>query len=201
VERARDPTDADDEPDLLFVRKFVLENILKAYKDASASSEPLDVKYARMLSLADLMNHVMQSKEPPSVAADLSVSNRSTLQLRRIMFDKGFIAALTGSIADIDLNFPGAKRAVKHILRPLKTLTQTAIDLSDDGKISIAPGQDEDDEIASASSVSELDEGREETPDLFRNSTLGMFEPGRVEDSSSDSEGGEFIYSFVRFSC
>lgn len=194
VDRDRDPTDADDEPDLLFVRKFVLENILKAYKDASSSSEPLDIKYARMLSLADLMNHIMQSKETPPIATDPSVSNRSTLQLRRIMFDKGYIAALTGSIADIDLNFPGAKRAVKHILRPLKTLTQTAIDLSCAGKISIAPGQGDEDEIASASSVSDLDEGREETPDLFRNSTLGMFEPGRDEDSSSDSEDGEFSY-------
>ena len=192
VDRDRDPTDADDEPDLLFVRKFVLENILKAYKDASTSSESLDIKYARMLSLADLMNHIMQSKETSSVATDPSVSDRSTLQLRRIMFDKGFIAALTGSIADIDLNFPGAKRAVKHILRPLKTLTQTAIDLSDAGKITIAPGQGEEDEIASASSVSDLDEGREETPDLFRNSTLGMFEPGRDEDSSSESEDGKF---------
>jgi len=192
VERDRDPTDADDEPDLLFVRKFVLENILKAYKDASTSSDPLDTKYARMLSLADLMNHIMQSKETPSVATDPSVSNRSTLQLRRILFDKGFIAALTGSIADIDLNFPGAKRAVKHILRPLKTLTQTAIDLSDAGKITIAPGQGDEDEIASASSVSDLDEGREETPDLFRNSTLGMYEPGRDDDSSSESEDGQF---------
>lgn len=195
VDRDRDPTDADDEPDLLFVRKFVLENILKAYKDASTSSEPLDIKYGRMLSLADLMNHIMQSKETPSLATDPSVSNRSTLQLRRIIFDKGFISALTGSIADIDLNFPGAKRAVKHILRPLKTLTQTAIDLSDAGKITITPGQGEEDEIASASSVSDQDEGREETPDLFRNSTLGMFEPGRDEDSSSESEDGKFNHA------
>lgn len=203
LDRDRDPTDSDDEPDLLFVRKFVLENILKAYnyKDASASSEPLDVKYARMLSLADLMNHIMQSKESPSSTSDPSVSTRSSLQLRRIMFEKGFIAALTGSIADMDLNFPGAKRAVKHILRPLKILTQTAIDLSDSGKISIAPGQGEEDEIASASSVSDLDEGREETPDLFRNSALGIFEPGRDEESSSDSEDGKFETHMQRQTC
>ncbi len=63
VDRDRDPTMPNDEPDLLFVRKFVLENILKAYKDASTSSEPLDIKSALMLSLADLMNHIMQSKK------------------------------------------------------------------------------------------------------------------------------------------
>ena len=103
-----------------FVRKFILENILRAYKEASTSSETLDVKYARMLSLADLMSHVMVTKEDNSNATDPAVSQRSGLQLRRIMFEKGFIGALTSSLADIDLNFPGAKRAVKHILKASK---------------------------------------------------------------------------------
>jgi E3 ubiquitin-protein ligase HUWE1 len=191
MDRERDSTDAEDEPDLFFVRKFVLDNILKAYKDASSSNEPLDTKYARMLSLADLMNHIMAGKENHAGASDQTVATRSGHQLRRIMFEKGYIAALTGSIADLDLNFPGAKRAVKHILRPLKVLTQTAIELSDSGKVSLAPGQTDEEEIASASSASEIDDEREETPDLFRNSTLGMFEPGRDNDSSSDSDDGK----------
>lgn len=190
-DRSRDPLDLEDEPDLQYVRKFVLENILKAYKEASSSNEPLDVKYARMLSLADLMNHIMAGKDHHGGGSDAHIPKVSTQQLRRIMFEKGYIAALTASIADIDLNFPGAKRAVKYILRPLKVLTQTAIDLSDEGKISAAPGQGDEDEIASATSVSEIEDEREETPDLFRNSTLGMFEPGRDPESSSDSEDGK----------
>ena len=189
LDKSREPSDGEDEPDLLFVRRFVLENILKAYKDASTSNEPLDVKYARMLSLADLMSHIMNGKENIGVL-DTSVASRSQNQLKRIMFEKGFIAALTASIADIDLNFPGAKRAVKYILRPLKVLTTTAIYLSDLSLISAPPGQAEEDEIESATSVSDVEDEREETPDLFRNSTLGMFEPGREEDSSSESEDG-----------
>ncbi|KAI9737204.1 MAG: hypothetical protein M1818_005736 [Claussenomyces sp. TS43310] len=188
LDRSRDPMDLEDEPDLQYVRKFVLENILKAYREASGSNEALDVKYARMLSLADLMSHIMTGKDHHGGGSDAHVPKASTQQLRRIMFEKGYIAALTGSIADIDLNFPGAKRAVKYILRPLKVLTQIAIDLSDEGKISAPPGQGDDDEIASATSVSEIENEREETPDLFRNSTLGMFEPGRDHESSSESD-------------
>ncbi len=105
------------------------------------------------------------------------------------MFEKGYVSALTASIADIDLNFPSAKRAVKYILRPLKTLTTTAINLSDLSLISATPGQNEEDDIESATSVSEHEDEREETPDLFRNSTLGMFEPGREEDSSESEDG------------
>ncbi|RDL40186.1 Hect, E3 ligase [Venustampulla echinocandica] len=183
------PYDNDDEPDLLFVRKFVLENILKAYREASSSTEPLDVKYSRMLALSDLMAHIMSGKENVSMS-DTTLAGVSQKQLRRIMFEKGFIAALTASIADIDLNFPGAKRAVKYILRPLKTLSSTAVQLSELGLVSDTPGQNDDEEIESATSVSDVGD-REETPDLFRNSTLGMFEPGREEDSSSESDDDE----------
>ncbi|KFY50994.1 hypothetical protein V496_09038 [Pseudogymnoascus sp. VKM F-4515 (FW-2607)] len=188
LDRERDNTDSDDEPDLLFVRKFVLENIIKAYREASTSTEPLDIKYSRMLSLADLMSHIMAGKDNIGGGSDPNVTIRSQQQLKRIMFEKGYIGALTASIADIDLNFPGAKRAVKHILRPLKALTQTAIELSEVGKVALTPGQHDEDEIASASSVSDVDDDREETPDLFRNSTLGMFEPDRDHESSSEGE-------------
>ncbi|ESZ95736.1 hypothetical protein SBOR_3890 [Sclerotinia borealis F-4128] len=187
LDKLREQTDGEDEPDLLFVRRFVLENVLKAYKDASASTEPLEVRYARMLSLADLMMHIMTGKENLG-AADTAVSKRSQMQLKRIMFEKGYIAALTASVADIDLNFPGAKRAVKYILRPLKQLTHHAIYLSENSLITSLPGQADEDDIESATSVSDLEDEREETPDLFRNSTLGMFEQGDENDTSSDSE-------------
>jgi len=186
-DKGREQSDGDDEPDLLFVRKFVLDHILKAYREASSSNEPLDSKYARMFSLAELMGHLMNGKEYVGPQHPI-VATTSQKQLRRMMFEKGFIPALTASIADVDLNFPGAKRAVKHILRPLKSLTNTAINLSELSLISTTPGQNEEDEIESATSVSDAEDDREETPDLFRNSTLGMFEPGREEDSSSDSD-------------
>ncbi|KAH8601879.1 hypothetical protein B0O99DRAFT_680995 [Bisporella sp. PMI_857] len=187
VEKSREQSDPDDEPDLFFVRRFVLDNVLRAYKDASASSEELDKKYARMYSLAELIGHFMNGKE--NIGSTIgSVQNTSQRQLRRLLYEKGFIAALTTSIADVDLNFPGAKRTIKQILRPLKSLTNTAVSLSELSLISSPPGQAEEDEIIASNSVSDVEDNREETPDLFRNSTLGMFEPGREEDSPSESE-------------
>ncbi|KAL6717333.1 E3 ubiquitin-protein ligase tom1 [Lecanora helva] len=179
----------DDETDLLFVRKFVLEHALKAYKDANASDEHPDVKYARLLDLADLFNRLLQGRILPlSSSSSPGLESGFQKSIARLMFEKNFIGALTGSIADIDLNFPGSKRAIKYILRPLKQLTQTAIVLSQTSDISTTPGQStDDDEISTATSVSEAGDDREETPDLFRNSTLGMLEPGREEESSSES--------------
>ena len=180
--------DENEEPDLLFVRKFVLEHALKAYKDTSTSEEPLDPKYARMLSLADLFNRLVTGTIIQGSVVQIALSAGPQKPIAKIMFEKNFINALTSSIAEIDLNFPNSKRAVKYILRPLKELTHIALELSESGSITTTPSQSADeDEISTASSVSEVEMEREMTPDLFRNSTLGMFEPGREEETSSES--------------
>ncbi|EMR65349.1 putative e3 ubiquitin-protein ligase ptr1 + rna transporter 1 protein [Eutypa lata UCREL1] len=192
-ERGRDKYDLSDEPDLLFVRKFVLDTILKAYKDASASSESFETRYSKMLALADVM-HLMtagKDKDVPSRSANDDAPDRSQAQIRRLMYEKGYLAALTASIADIDLAYPPVKRTIKSILRVLRILTSTAIHLSHSNILPAASTQESiDDEIASATSLSEIEDDREETPDLYRNSALGMLEPGRdrEEDYSEDSE-------------
>ena len=179
--------DNDDEPDLSFVRRFVLEHAVKAFKDANVSSEPLQVKYTRMLCLADLFQKMLsrQSGSEGSVG-----SNNSQKTMSKMMFEKNLISVLTTSLAEIDLSLPGSKRVVKYILRPLNELTQTAwhLSLNSSTTITSALGASEEDVISSASSVSELEDEREETPDLFRNSTLGMLEPNRRDGSSSESE-------------
>ncbi|KAF3481342.1 DNA binding protein URE-B1 [Arthroderma uncinatum] len=177
--------------DLLFVRRFVLEHALKSYKDASASREPLDSKYARLMCLADLFDKMLSGGASPDGSPR---SSSATRQIAKTMFEKNFINAFTASVADIDLNFPSSKRVVKYILRPLNKLSQTAVLLSESGSIEAKPSQSDTDEISSASSVSEFSSSREETPDLFRHSTLGMFEPHEEETSSEEDEEDEEMY-------
>lgn len=183
--RRTEPKYEDDEPELAFVRRFVLEHALRSYKDAMISTEPLDVKYSKLMSLADLFDKMLSGH---FFSNDAGFQN-STRQLAKTMFEKNFIPTLTSSVADIDLNFPSSKRVIKYILRPLNKLTQTAVYLSENSDISISsPGDNEDDEISSATSVSDMEDEREETPDLFRHSTLGMLEPRHDEEESSTEE-------------
>ncbi|KAL5001939.1 hypothetical protein BDV10DRAFT_140500 [Aspergillus recurvatus] len=177
----------EDEPELAFVRRFVLEHALKAYKEANASNEPLDSKYSRLMSLADLFDKMLSGYA--FVSGDTAFPS-STRQIAKTMFEKHFISALTASVAEIDLNFPSSKRVIKYILRPLNKLTQTAVLLSETSDISTIGGS-EDDEISSATSVSDMDDEREETPDLFRHSTLGMLEPRHEEETSSEESEEE----------
>lgn len=190
VDRSRDRFDYDDDSDLLFVRKWVLDMILRAYKDASLPSEPFDVRYAKLLSLAELMINMMGDKADSASPrfSDHSTASRSHMQLKRLMYEKSFLPALTSSIADIDLTFPGVKRTIKYILRVLQIMTSTGIALSHANLLPSGPQDNVEDEIASASSLSDLEDDREETPDLYRNSALGMLEAGREDDFDEDSD-------------
>lgn len=189
-DKSREVKDYEDEAELTYVRKFVLEHALKSFKDAQSSSESLDLKYSRLLSLGNLFNSMLTTKP---VVGSTNFSHDTTLlsqkQLARMMYEKNFISTLTSAIADVDLNFPNAKRAVKYILKPLKLLTQTAIEISRTSDIG-PPSSTEDDEISTeASSVSGMSgDEREQTPDLYRNSALGILQPNQDEDSPSDSD-------------
>ncbi|KAL2260001.1 hypothetical protein VTK26DRAFT_6133 [Humicola hyalothermophila] len=192
IDRSRDHFEYDDDPDLLFVRRFVLDTVLRSYKEASVSSEPVELRYGKMMCAAELMSLMIGEKEKDSQPRDGRASDpalvRSQMQLKRLMYEKGYLAALTASIADIDLTFPNVKRTIKYILRVLRALTKTAYQLSQSDIIPATTTDQPEDDFASASSLSDLDDDREETPDLYRNSTLGMLEPGREEDFSDEDE-------------
>lgn len=178
-----------DDKDLNFVRKFVLDTILRAYRDASSSIEPFDTRYAKLQSLAELMYCMIDDKEvkdPIVSRPGTDDSLRTHAQLRRLMYEKGYIHALTSSIADVDLTFPGVKRTIRHVLRVVHLLTTTGAQLSHEGVLPPNLADGLDDEILSASSLSDMDEEREETPDLYRNSSLGMLEPREDDDFSNE---------------
>ena len=181
--------DIDNEPDLAFVRRFVLEHAIKAFKDGASSTEPLQSKYSRLLCLSDMFNRLLTKPSAPDGSA--GSHNTSYKVLGRMMFEKNLISVLTTSLAEIDLSYSGAKRVIKFILRPLQELTNMASQLSLTSPDLISPvvGNVSDDVISSASSVSEVDNEREETPDLFRNSALGLL--GNVDDRSDDESPEE----------
>ncbi|KAF5393284.1 hypothetical protein D9757_000601 [Collybiopsis confluens] len=173
--------------DLVAVRKFVLEAINRAIKETPAES--IERQYGRLLALSDLCHRLLTVR--------FSSSSRKTedvpTQISKVMLEKNFVATLTNVLSEVDLNYPNVRTLVGSILKPLEFLTKVAIkmsrapgkgkDLLDSPKARIMsplPSDEEDDE-------EEMDEVREETPDLYRNSALGMY-GGEMEDMNYHGE-------------
>ncbi|KAF9268895.1 hypothetical protein L218DRAFT_977318 [Marasmius fiardii PR-910] len=166
-------------PELISVRKYVLESISRAIKDLP--TEAVDARYGRLLALGDLCHRLLTVRF--NFSSRKQVEETPT-QIAKVMLEKNFVSTLTNSLSDVDLNYPNVKNLIAAILRPLEYLTKVAI------KMSRSPGKGKDTlEGPSAESASsyasgsedEDEDAREETPDLYRNSALGMY-GGEMDD-------------------
>ena len=182
----------DDRPDLLpTVRKFVLEGIARLFKDTLASNGPAQIKYGRFTALAELCRKLLVS-QPLVPLAVLQAEVTGTADIAKLMFEKGFIGLLTSVVADIELDFPDVRGVVNDILTCLRDLTASINRLSANAALDVSTTTGDIDEISIASSVSDDEmQERDETPDVFQNSALGIMQ-GVVEDEDGHDEYDEY---------
>lgn len=198
-------------------RKMVLDALAKTMKESSSSSapipaakmmEPVETRYGRLYSLADLTYRLLkaQPNANPSTLASTRPWDDSMLHLAKTMLERNFVTTLTSALAEVDLNLPMVKPLLDRILKPLEYLTKVAIKMnraerkgekqrgalidsaesgtftSDDSIEDDDMDEDEDEEDEEDHHVRGIEGGREETPDFYRNSSLGMH--------TGDLEGG-----------
>ncbi|KAJ7188201.1 hypothetical protein C8R46DRAFT_1341056 [Mycena filopes] len=179
--------------ELVSVRKFVLEAISRAIKDLSAT-ESVESRYGRLLALADLCHRLLTVRFNTSSRKH---PDDTPTHIAKVMLEKNFVATLTTALSEVDLNYPNVRGLVASILRPLEYLTKIAIKMSRTSNRNKDTAEGQKSETASSSSEDDDDEemqdtGREETPDLYRNSALGMY-GGEMEDVhfTAEDEMGE----------
>ncbi|ODV78923.1 uncharacterized protein CANTADRAFT_65601 [Suhomyces tanzawaensis NRRL Y-17324] len=171
--------------DLAFIRKFFVDIVLKILKDTSTSVTALtSVKYGKLLDLFELCGMVISSKSRETTGPLLS---KNAVKYDQFFISKAIIDAqipfqITNILADLDLNFPGLEKVIKAALKPMSLLGKTKTDFQELFEEEHQGDNDDDDIVPD-----EVDD-REETPDLFRNSTLGMY------DAEYDSEEEEMDY-------
>jgi E3 ubiquitin-protein ligase HUWE1 len=182
-------------PDLVSVRKFVLEAVSRAIKDLPPS-ESLDSRYGRLFALSDLCHRLLTVRFN---TAGRKPQDETPTHIAKVMLEKNFVSTLTNALAEVDLNFPNVRSLVAAILRPLEHLTKIAIKMSRASDKSKDSAEGKANSVGSLASEEEEDDGedmedagREETPDLYRNSSLGMY-GGEMEDVhySPENETGE----------
>jgi E3 ubiquitin-protein ligase HUWE1 len=105
-------------PELVSVRKFVLEAVSRAIKDLSPS-DMVERHYGRLLALADLCHRLLTVRFN---TASRKQQDESPTHIAKVMLEKNFVATLTTALADVDLNYPNVRGLVASILRPLEYL-------------------------------------------------------------------------------
>ncbi|CDW98495.1 hypothetical protein [Sporisorium scitamineum] len=188
--------------DLISVRKTVLDAIARSIKEAASSSEPIEVRYGRLYALSDLCHRLLIAR--PNNTGGKQTEDL-TLHMAKTMLEKNFVTVLTSAIADVDLNLPTVKSLLEAILRPLEHLTKVAIRMGKaKDKNSSRAVIDESEDDTDFSSDYDMEEAfdddddddhdieREDTPDFYRNSSLGMhtgeMETGLDDDEMSDED-------------
>lgn len=178
-----DEDEVQSDTELTLIRKFVIDVLARAFKDVRRSSEPLDWRYSKLTVFSDLCYKMMSSKasRPHSASSTdfQGVSIADGAAVAKIIYDKNFAPILTGALADIDLNFPDAKRPIRSLTRSLNKISRLTMEIPDEPKTNDSLEDDYDQHLIEVNS--EFEEEDDETiPDIFRNSALGMFEAGEA---------------------
>ena len=188
---------------LISVRKFVLEGVARCFRDACQSSETALMRYSRLACLGDLVFRLLTARANVSsdtnTTAGRTNSEEYQKQMARLMIEKSFVSLLIGGLADLDFTYPHSRKLVRVLLKPLKFLSRMAVTLKlePNGNGIDQNGAINTEEITAAfSSQSQSEEEDNEmaagrhTPDLFRNSSLGMFHGG-IEEEADDYESND----------
>ncbi|KAG6875821.1 hypothetical protein C0992_002162, partial [Termitomyces sp. T32_za158] len=129
-------------------------------------------RYGRLLALAELCHRLLTVR---SHATHRKQIDDNPTHIAKVMLEKIFVATLTTALSEIDLNYPNIRRLVP-------AMTKLAIKMSRlSGKSKDIVGSSKSESESSISSTDEEDDSdmeeevREETPDLYRNSALGMY--------------------------
>ncbi|KDN52289.1 DUF913-domain-containing protein [Tilletiaria anomala UBC 951] len=203
-------------PELITVRKLVLDGLSKALREVPLVAESPESNYGKISMLSDLCYRLLTAK--PNSTGTARQNEDLSLHMAKLMLEKNFVAALTAALADIDLNLPIAKPVLESVLKPLEHLAKVSIRMGKPEKKGAATsqsahrdrpffmfpreGRDEEDEDMSPEfdedSEGALDEEermRDETPDFYRNSSLGMhtgdLEAGAYDEEMSEDEMDE----------
>ncbi|MCP8719720.1 MAG: DUF908 domain-containing protein [Asgard group archaeon] len=179
--------DKKEDIDMELIRRFVVDLLMKVLKDTSQLKVLGLARYGKLLDLFELSGLLISTKFRDAIGPLLNKQATQYDQyfITKIYIEKQVPNLLTSLIAELDLNFPQVDKVVKAALKPITFLGKNKVEFqelfSKDGNQT--DNNDEDDILPEGVDY------HEETPDLFRNSTLGMYDiNSEDEDEFYDAE-------------
>lgn len=179
-----DPKDVD--PDLTFMRKFTVDTIHKVLKESVTTAPGIRTMCARVTSLCLALRSLLSPQEEPYL--DPNVIEFDAFHIASVVIDSGLPATLTSILSDIDLNFGDYIFPLESAVNVLSFLGQIKANNQELFRATHPTNGLEEEEVED-----DDNDFKEETPDLFQNSTLGMYD---VEDIDSEDDFSNDELSF-----
>lgn len=179
---------------LFSIRSIVIELLGKNIKEAWTAQGPVEMKFGKIIALCELTYRLLNKRTLAKISNEIV-----TLQIARIMIDKGFVSLFTTILGHLDPTNPGFKKLVDFILKPLDSLTKAAIAISASKSIpSFSTPKSKKPVIQTQgvfdSALEELTNEQEPNSsaisEMFRNSALGVLENANMDDHNLHN--GEF---------
>lgn len=178
----QEPDPKKEDADMAIVRKFLVSIISKIIKETFSASSGSLISYSKLYDILDMCGCLLSTKFRELCYPLLSknATKMDQYYLATAFIDNQLQTQISAAIADLDLNFPNVHRVLKVGLKPLASLAKIKLSNADLFE-SNNPAEKDEDEMEDI-------EDKEEIPDLFRNSTLGMY------DVDLDTEDEETYY-------
>lgn len=180
LEDDKEPDPKKEDPDMAVVRNFLVSIISKILKESLPGSGDIAHTYSKIHDVFDLCACLLSSKFRELC---FPLLNKNATKADQYYIASAFIATqlpnqIASVIANLDLNFPDVSKVSKVGLKPLSSLAKIKSSNAELFEAN-APNEKDDEDI-------EDDEEKDETPDLFRNSTLGMYDIDLEDEEEED---------------
>lgn len=200
LDSANDPQPKEEDPEMASIRKHAVETTLEIIGATVSSNDNPGGRYRK---LADVLEMVAQVLLPKFRESAFPLLNRLATQWDQYYITKAWLdhdigTHLTKVICSIDLNFPDWPGVVKHALKLLITLSKLKLELAQYLEVPAGEGEAEPDhDNLEDNGSDDEDVDMDDPPNMFRHSTLGMYDDDDEldEDDDSDDFGGELLLS------
>ncbi|KAL3237531.1 E3 ubiquitin-protein ligase TOM1 [Nakaseomyces bracarensis] len=173
------------DPDMMFIRKFTIESVIKVIKTSITTPKILESNIHHLESWFKIISSLVYVQAPYLRSIlDTNKIEADQYQICKLMIELGVPTAITDTMASLDLNYPFSRTLFNEAVDALNAINFTRNNFSDLFKIE--SHEEEEDE--------EEDSEKEDTQDMFRNSALGMYDVEDIEeDDDDDDDEGSLI--------
>lgn len=185
------PEGKKEDADMAILRRLLADIVFKTFKDLLTAQGAVAVTYSKLFDVLDLCGCILSSKFREMCFPLLSKSSTKLdpYYIASALIEKNVPNQIACVMADTDLNFPQMDKLIKVCLKPLTYLAKIKIAHAD-----LFENNEEEDDIP------DDEDERDDTPDLLKNSTLGMYDTNLDSDEYYDegyydAEGDEEMLS------